>query len=453
MEKEEQVKSPKARKGNEKKKLKRRIYAIASLLVLLGVVLGIAFLTMPGSKKTVVTVNGEPISQQELDLQYDRLPEQYKSLLPKEAFLDEMIRIKLLLQEAKKQGIAVTNDEVAQQIAEIKDKVSKEAFSQLLQERKLTEKDLELQMKDQLVIGRLLNQTILSKLSIPDERIEAYYRDNPNEFTAGPGEIQVSHILVKSKESADSLLEEINAGTDFHELAEIYSLDGASAKHGGRIGFISKGKMDKTFEEKAFSLKEGEVSSVIETPFGFQLIRREADSLTFTDAKELIKERLLLETLGTALETFVNQLRSNSVITYSNRPTPTGEKEPLYGSSFRDSGEGVCKDDGKAVIRLYTASGCKGCPLAAKSFEEVLKGFVGKIQFRHWELNTGDNLATPETEKGVPQRELGMFKKLDRDGKVPFSIIGCKYYRAGNFFATATEESKELAAVISSVVG
>jgi len=105
---------------------------------------------------------------------------------------------------------------------------------------------------------------------------------------APPGSIRASHILIsysgadraastRSKEEArqlaDDVLKKVRAGEDFGELAKAYS-DCTTASSGGDLGFFKKGRMVKPFEDASFALKPGQVSDVVETGFGFHIIKR-----------------------------------------------------------------------------------------------------------------------------------------------------------------------------------
>ena len=84
-------------------------------------------------------------------------------------------------------------------------------------------------------------------------------------------EIRASHILVKTKDEADKLYEEIKAGKDFAEVASEVSLS-PSGQAGGDLGYFGKGMMVKPFEDAAFALEKGELSKPVETQFGWHLI-------------------------------------------------------------------------------------------------------------------------------------------------------------------------------------
>ncbi|MCL4403565.1 MAG: peptidyl-prolyl cis-trans isomerase [Candidatus Marsarchaeota archaeon] len=90
-----------------------------------------------------------------------------------------------------------------------------------------------------------------------------------------PTKIRCSHILVEKQSLANEILEKIRNGGSFAALAEEYSMDG-SRKRGGDLGFFGRGEMVKEFENAAFALNVGDVSSPVKTQFGYHIIKRTA---------------------------------------------------------------------------------------------------------------------------------------------------------------------------------
>jgi len=120
-----------------------------------------------------------------------------------------------------------------------------------------------------------------------DEDIKAYYDEHLADRFTQKHEVRARHILIKAPQNADAatrdaarkkiadIEKKVKDGADFEKLAREESQDEGSAKQGGDLGFFTKGRMVKPFEEAAFSLKPGEVSGIVESPFGFHLIRVE----------------------------------------------------------------------------------------------------------------------------------------------------------------------------------
>ncbi|MCU7834869.1 MAG: SurA N-terminal domain-containing protein [gamma proteobacterium symbiont of Taylorina sp.] len=130
----------------------------------------------------------------------------------------------------------------------------------------------------------LSRQNMAKNITISDDQLEKHYQDNAAQFTSSERR-RASHILFtletdadeKTKETvkfeAQSVLEQLNSGADFTELAKEFSRDPGSAEKGGDLGFFGKGEMVPAFETVAYTMKPGEVSELVETPFGFHIIK------------------------------------------------------------------------------------------------------------------------------------------------------------------------------------
>ena len=105
---------------------------------------------------------------------------------------------------------------------------------------------------------------------------------------------RASHILVDTEEEAKKILEQINAGKDFAELAKQYSKDTQTKDAGGDLGYFGKGQMEEEFEKAAFKLKPNEISDIVKTKYGFHILKvtDQRDSLSFEDVKTYISAEL-----------------------------------------------------------------------------------------------------------------------------------------------------------------
>lgn len=135
----------------------------------------------------------------------------------------------------------------------------------------------------------------LAKADVGEEEIAAFYEENKNQFKTTES-IKASHILVESKKKADEIVTEIASGLAFEEAAQKYS-SCPSKDHGGDLGFFTRGKMVPEFEEAAFDMKEGEVSSPVETQFGWHIIKlmdRKPETVKSLDeVKDMIRQELI----------------------------------------------------------------------------------------------------------------------------------------------------------------
>ncbi|MDA8105533.1 MAG: peptidylprolyl isomerase [Nitrospiraceae bacterium] len=155
-----------------------------------------------------------------------------------------------------------------------------------------------------------LAQVVTKNITVSDRDILDYYTANKEKF-AVPEQVRARHILVKvspkatdeekkkAREKIEALRERALKGEDFAALAEEYTDDPGTKKRGGDTGYFSRGKMVKPFEEAAFSLKPGEISNIVETRFGYHIIKVEdhkaAGTMSLDEAKKSIEEYLVSE--------------------------------------------------------------------------------------------------------------------------------------------------------------
>ena len=104
--------------------------------------------------------------------------------------------------------------------------------------------------------------------------IKTFLSDSFSCFSMDPSKIKCSHILLKKHSEALAILNRIKNGESFSNLAKDLSIDKASGKRGGDLGFFRKGAMVKPFEDAAFKLQKGEVSEPVKTEFGYHIIKR-----------------------------------------------------------------------------------------------------------------------------------------------------------------------------------
>lgn len=221
--------------------------------------------------KVLAEVNGKTITTEDFMQEIDRLPPYLKPMVAspegKKELLDSMIVREVILVQAKKDGV---------------DK-SKEVADRLEDLRK------------RLIVETYLKKKVEQEAKVSDEEMKKFYEENKDKFKGGE-QVRASHILVKSEQEAQDVLAQLKKGASFEELAKKYSKDSTAAK-GGDLGWFPRGAMVPEFDKAAFSLKEGELSGIVKTQFGFHIIKvtgkRPAGVRTFDEVKEQIKANLL----------------------------------------------------------------------------------------------------------------------------------------------------------------
>ena len=191
--------------------------------------------------------------------------------------------------------------------------ITSEQLFEELNAQGLSMEDLRSAYKKQLMIATFLNETVLKDITVSDEEAEEYYNENIEMFAGAEGEIRARHILVETEEEAEELLKELEEGADFAELAKEKSTC-PSSEQGGDLGSFGKGQMVPKFEEAAFSLEVDEISGVVQTDFGYHIIKRESQETSFEDVKEDIRIKLLSEKQQEAVMDYVKELKENTPI-------------------------------------------------------------------------------------------------------------------------------------------
>jgi parvulin-like peptidyl-prolyl isomerase/glutaredoxin len=175
----------------------------------------------------IAEVNGEEITMDELDKSYDFFffitgyPEQFKQMLPKENFLDQVIAEKLLLQEVNKQGIELTEEEFDQLKEQTfgETNLSEEELKSLLQEKNIEYDYFLGYYKKQILITKLLNATIVKDIKVDEKEIEDYYEANKNDFenqTLNEVKDSVKALLLslKQREALKNFIEELKSDSE-----------------------------------------------------------------------------------------------------------------------------------------------------------------------------------------------------------------------------------------------
>jgi len=149
-------------------------------------------------------------------------------------------------------------------------------------------------------------QTLRSRVTLTDAELEGYYGEHQQEFKQ-PEQVCASHVLIKVKDTpaakeghseeqartlAAALLAKAQGGADFAELAKQASEDAGSASRGGELGCFPRGQMVAEFDQKAFALQPGQISSLVKTGFGFHIIRVQSHTQESQPALSQVKERI-----------------------------------------------------------------------------------------------------------------------------------------------------------------
>jgi peptidyl-prolyl cis-trans isomerase SurA len=245
-------------------------------------------------------------------------------------FLDQLVLRRLQLQYAGQIGINASENEINAALKDVlnRNNLTQEALTELLTREGLTLQDYKDRLREQIILARLMNQAVRSRVSVDASEVEAYYKAHQDEFNQ-PAQARVRHIFFRVdpdaappqvdavRERASQVLQEARNGSDFGDLARRYSED-ATAANGGDLGLIKRGQALPQFEEVIFSLSEGDISEVVRTPNGLHIVKVEAFTKgaeqPFPELKAEIERRLLQEKIEQRFQDWTNELKDRAFI-------------------------------------------------------------------------------------------------------------------------------------------
>jgi peptidyl-prolyl cis-trans isomerase C len=291
------------------------------------------------NKEKVAVVNGAVITRGDYDAELGRFerqmamsgqtpnPEEKSEM--KARVMDGLVDRELLKQETQKRGITADDNEVNQQVSALRQRFSSEKeFTETLGKMNLTEAALKSQLRQDLAIKKLIDQQIGAKVTVTPEEMKAFYAGHP-EFFKAPETVRASHILIKvdagasaedkakARERISAIQQRVKKGEDFAALAK-ESSECPSGANGGDLEYFQRGQMVGPFEDAAFALKSGAVSEIVETQFGYHLIKvtdkKEASTVAYDDIKGKIEEYLKQQKVNEELGQYVGQLKAGAKI-------------------------------------------------------------------------------------------------------------------------------------------
>ncbi|MBJ6751072.1 peptidylprolyl isomerase [Geomonas anaerohicana] len=246
------------------------------------------------------------------------------------AVLEQLTSVELLYQEAVKLEVPDLDKQVTDKVAQNRAKFkTDQEFIDALKSVDMTMQDMQDFTRKDIVINNFIEQKFTAKAAATDAEAKKFYEDNKNQYFMQPEGVRASHILVsvdekatpeerkRAKEKAEALLKRVKAGEDFAAVAKAES-SCPSASQGGDLGAFGRGEMVPAFEKAAFALKTGEVSGVVESEFGYHIIKvtdkQEAGAEKFDNVKDKIADFLKRQKVQQEVTSLVEQLKKTAKI-------------------------------------------------------------------------------------------------------------------------------------------
>jgi peptidyl-prolyl cis-trans isomerase C len=274
-------------------------------------------------KGVLAQVNEELITLEEFNnelrdikLEHGKLPEDRESRDQlKTAFLDQIINSKLILGEARRMDINVSEDEINKTILALKRDYPGESFKAMLEARGMSFQEWKRRLMEKLLTEKVIQTLAQFDAPIDDKSVKQYYEEHVEEYSF-PEQVRARQIVVATEDEAKTILRGLRKGEDFEKLAKEKSMM-PERLYGGDLGFFARGEMPEAFDE-VFSMKIGVISKVIKSPYGYHIFRVEekveAKVREFDEVKDEIAHKIRKNKSEEIYYTWLSGLRAKAKI-------------------------------------------------------------------------------------------------------------------------------------------
>ena len=239
------------------------------------------------------------------------------------AVVQRLIEERLMIQEAKRLGVTASSEEVVQRLTQLRQRLSKEQYEQMLAQAGLNEEQLKSKIREQVLVQKAIDQAVRSKVQISLSDLAGV----PAPEAPGADEVRVQHLLIRvtPERSADDAkllatrlhTQLVDKRATFEELAHEHSED-PHASEGGELGWLRRGQLLPELDDVLFALKPGEVSEPIQTRLGFHLVkvldRRSSALPDGMSPKQALEYKIYHEKFTQLLDRWIGDLKAKAYI-------------------------------------------------------------------------------------------------------------------------------------------
>jgi peptidyl-prolyl cis-trans isomerase C len=286
--------------------------------------------------RKVVTFEGGDVTQGELDefAEQSGVPKddpQYQATV--QQIMPQLVSIEIAKAYAQEHNITVSDKEVDQELAKLKEQVgdqarssgqdvsNQEAYEQALKQNNITEEQLREDIRENLPVQEV-QERVTGEAEPSDEEIQNYYEKNKEAQFTTPEQRCVRHILFNKdqKEKAEDIKKQLENGGDFAKLAKENSQDPGSAAQGGDLGCLGKGETVPEFEQAAFGAERGEIVGPVQTEFGYHILQvtdvKPEQTRSLQEVESQIRAQLASEKQSEAFNKWIEEQKNKRDVKY-----------------------------------------------------------------------------------------------------------------------------------------
>ena len=272
-----------------------RIFSL--LLCLCGLVAGCSSEPVVEALPALIVINDQEITKADFLVEFEQSlqKDQQLSGIEREelqrSFLVQLIDRELIHGEARRLNIALTDADVEVALQGYREDYPGSSFEEMLAERGLTLEAWREELKESLIMEKLLEQAVYSMVSVSDEEVAAYFKANRDQFDR-PEQVRARQIVVADEAEGQEVLGILRQERSFAEVAAEYSLS-PDAEQGGDLGFFSRGEMPPEFDAIVFDLPVKRLSDLVKSEYGYHIFlveeKRKAKRLNKKEASDEIR--------------------------------------------------------------------------------------------------------------------------------------------------------------------
>ncbi len=272
----------------------------------------------------MIKVNGYEITEKEFDMALEERKYVLKRHVLEEKEVEEVADIliegALMLEKAAGENITVSDQDIDDMISKMKQSFkSEEDFLKVLEKTGDDMNTLRVRVERNLKLRNFVLKKFFEDTKVSDEDLLKYYDQYPERFSRGD-EVRASHILFAEteKETALNVHEKLTEHNgDFAEEAKLYSIC-PSKENGGDLGFFDRGKMVPEFEKAAFATPVGEISDLVQSQFGYHIIKvtdkREGGKFELDEVREQLRQSMINSIVNHKIRKYTSELKGKADI-------------------------------------------------------------------------------------------------------------------------------------------
>ena len=297
---------------------------LLSLLLLCGVLFVAGCEAEPEEKPVspLIIINDQEISKADFLAEFEKTLQKDQPLTGIEreelqrSFLVQLIDRELIHGEARRLNIEITEADIDAALQAYRQDYSGTSFETMLQERGVTLEGWREELKESLIMEKLLEEAVYSRVDVIDKEVTAYYEANRGQFDR-PAQVRARQIVVADEAEGQEVLGLLRQGRPFAEIAAEYSLS-PDAEQGGDLGFFARGEMPPEFDEVVFDLPVNRLSDLVKSDYGYHIFlveeKRKAVRLKKKDVTEEIRAILESQKKEVVYLDWLQEMRARAVI-------------------------------------------------------------------------------------------------------------------------------------------